>query len=104
MPSTDRFTAANVSTPGSAPATTLSQYVKWPLVMLRLSICNGCRIAASASCTMSGLFTNASTGLSQLTNASKVGREMWTDLARYDFPWSSSPYARPNTLHSGTTT
>ena len=58
MPSTDIFTAANVSTPGSAPTASLSQYVRWPLVMLRLSICSGCRIAASASCTMSGLFTN----------------------------------------------
>ena len=35
---------------------------------------------------MSGRFTNGATGLSRLTNASKEGREKWTDLARYDFP------------------
>jgi hypothetical protein len=71
---------------GIGSSATLSQYVRWPLVMLRLSTCSGCRMAASASCTMSGLFTNGSTGLSRLTNASKEGREKWTDRPGTTFP------------------
>jgi len=91
----------NVSTAGSAPTPSRSQYSKWPLVMLGLSTCNvaGWR---PGSYTMSGLFRTARR-LSRLTNASKEGPEKWTDLARYDFPWSSSPYARPH-YALGTTT
>ena len=79
MPSADKFTAPIVSTAGSAPMASRSQYLKWPLVMLRLSTCSGCRMAASASCTMSGLFTNGAGGLSRLIIASKEGLEKWTD-------------------------
>ena len=67
-----------------------------------LSTCNGWRMAASASRTMSGGFTNGSTGLSRLTNASKEGLGEVDRFGSEDFPWSSSPNARPNTVHSGT--
>ena len=105
MPSTDKLTAPNVSTAGSAPMASLSQYLKWPLVMLRLSIRSGCRMAASASCTMSGLFTNGAGGLSRLINASKegLGKSGLTGPGT-TFPGAVRRYARPNTLHSGTTT
>ena len=53
---------------------------------MRVPTCNGFRIVASASCTMSGLLTNGSVGLSRLTNASREGRDRWTDRERTTFP------------------